>query len=71
MGNIKELRMKAMYQIDNEMTLRLAHENPEVIKIYSEFFEYPNSKRSQKFLHTKYKDKSYMLGGEVDDDEKN
>ena len=68
--NMKETRisrMNSLYEEDNNMPLRLCHENPEIISIYKEFLEYPNSKIAKKLLHTKYYDKSDLLGGTKND----
>ena len=59
----KEKRMKGIYDEDETGTLRLCHENPEIIQIYSEFLKEPNSEIAEKLLHTRYEDKSYLLGG--------
>ena len=64
MGNTKESRMEALYKMDDKMTLRLAHQNKEIITIYKEFLKEPNSSLAKKILHTKYFDRSYLLGGE-------
>ena len=64
MGNTREKRMNALYRLDGEMKLRLAHENEEIITIYKEFLKEPNSKIAKKLLHTKYFDRSYLLRGE-------
>lgn len=64
MGNTKEARMNALYNIDGEMKLRLAHENKDIITIYKEFLNEPNSKIAHKYLHTKHFDRSYLLRGE-------
>ena len=57
-------RMNSLYLEDETSKIRLCHENPEIKTIYNKFLEEPNSKISKSLLHTKYKDKSYMLGGE-------
>ena len=63
MKTTKEKRMNSLYIEDNEAPLRLSHENPEIKAIYKEFLNYPNSPLSKKLLHTKYYDKSSLLGG--------
>jgi NADP-reducing hydrogenase subunit HndD len=51
---IRKNRMKAIYSEDEHMVLRKSHENPEVLAIYKEFLDKPNSHRSHELLHTKY-----------------
>ena len=54
-------RNEALFEEDKKMKIRLCHQNPEIIKIYKEFFELPGSSKAKEILHTKYEDKSYML----------
>ncbi len=51
---IREKRMKAIYAEDENMVLRKSHENPEVVAIYKEFLDSPNSHKSHELLHTHY-----------------
>lgn len=51
---IRKNRMKAIYSEDEHMVLRKSHENPEVLAIYKEFLDQPNSHKSHKLLHTHY-----------------
>ncbi len=51
---IRKNRMKAIYSEDEGMPLRKSHLNPDVIAIYSEFLEKPNSHKSHELLHTHY-----------------
>jgi NADP-reducing hydrogenase subunit HndD len=51
---IRENRMKAIYSEDEHMVLRKSHENPDVITIYREFLDKPNSHKSHELLHTHY-----------------
>ncbi|MFA5156767.1 MAG: NADH-dependent [FeFe] hydrogenase, group A6 [Candidatus Omnitrophota bacterium] len=57
-GVTDELRMKrasGIYQDDKECKQRFSHENPHVKKLYEEFLDKPLSKKSHKYLHTRYK----------------
>ena len=63
MAETKEERKETLYSEDEKMTLRLCHENPQIISIYEKYLDKPNSKLAQKILHTRYEDKSYLLGG--------
>jgi NADP-reducing hydrogenase subunit HndD len=51
---IRQKRMKAIYSEDEHMVLRKSHENPDVIAIYKEFLDQPNSHKSHELLHTHY-----------------
>ncbi len=51
---IRQNRMKAIYSEDLHMALRKSHENPDVVAIYKEFLEKPNSHKSHQLLHTHY-----------------
>jgi iron-only hydrogenase group A len=51
---IRKNRMKAIYSEDEHMVLRKSHENPDVIAIYKEFLDKPNSHKAHELLHTHY-----------------
>jgi NADP-reducing hydrogenase subunit HndD len=51
---IRQKRMKAIYSEDEHKVLRKSHENPDVIAIYREFLDQPNSHKSHQLLHTHY-----------------
>ena len=52
--DVVERRMKAIYAIDAGKKLRKSHENPDVQKLYQEFFEKPGSHKAHELLHTTY-----------------
>jgi NADP-reducing hydrogenase subunit HndD len=51
---IRTKRMQAIYAEDENMPIRKSHENPEIIAIYKEFLDQPNSHKSHELLHTHY-----------------
>jgi len=51
---IRTKRMQAIYEEDENMSIRKSHENPEVIAIYKDFLDKPNSHKSHELLHTHY-----------------
>jgi NADH-quinone oxidoreductase subunit G/[NiFe] hydrogenase diaphorase moiety small subunit/NADP-reducing hydrogenase subunit HndD len=51
---IRENRIKAIYSEDEHMVLRKSHENPEVMALYKEFLDKPNSHKAHELLHTHY-----------------
>ena len=53
LAEVKQLRMNALYQHDNNLELRLSIDNPEVKAIYDEFLGKPLGKKSEKLLHVK------------------
>lgn len=61
--NYLEKRKKALYDEENNIPYHKAHNNPDIIELYSSYLNYPLSKRSKHILHTsyvkrsKYKDK--------------
>ena len=63
MKETKDKRMDSLYIEDKEKELRLSHKNREIIAIYKELLNYPNSNIAKNLLHTKYYDKSSLLGG--------
>lgn len=51
---IKELRAKALYDEDAELSIRRSHESPVAETIYREFLGEPNSEKAHHLLHTVY-----------------
>lgn len=47
-------RRQALYEIDKNLPIRKAHENPVLKQIYESFFGCPGSELAQKYLHTNY-----------------
>lgn len=58
----KELkeRMKALYRIDENETLKVSHKNPEIIELYNNFLGEPLGHKSHELLHTHYKEREVM-----------
>lgn len=63
MEESKKKRIEGLYNEDANMEKRLSHENPDIIKIYEEFYKEPLSKIAEELLHTTYTDKSGLLEG--------
>ena len=42
------------------MPRRQSHKNPQVIKLYEEYLEKPNSHKAHELLHTSYTDRSKL-----------
>ncbi len=55
--DIIKKRQMALYQIDQNKTLRKSHENPYIKNLYSEYFGQPGSEQAHKLLHTTYQPK--------------
>ena len=60
---LRAKRIEGLYKRDDSMQLRLSHENPEIIKLYEEFYGEPLSELAEQMLHTVYFDRSSDLGG--------
>lgn len=56
--DVRKLRADAIYSIDERSTIRKSHQNPQVQKIYEEFFGTPGSEVAHKYLHTEYSAKN-------------
>lgn len=50
----KQKRASALYQEDESKALRVSHKNPQIIKLYEEYLEKPNSHKAHELLHTHY-----------------
>lgn len=44
-------RMKAIYDVDDEEMIRVAHKNPVIIQLYEQFLSNPGSARSKDLVH--------------------
>jgi len=54
-------RMKALYTIDENETLKVSHKNPEIIELYDNFLGEEGGHKSHELLHTKYKKREVMI----------
>ncbi len=52
--DLRAERAKAIYEEDESLPLRKSQDNPNVKKLYTEFFEYPGSHKAHELLHTHY-----------------
>ncbi|MBQ9337124.1 MAG: iron hydrogenase small subunit [Lentisphaeria bacterium] len=52
-----EKRMKGLYTEDERKTLRMSHENPDIIALYKEYLGQPGSEKAHHLLHTVYHEK--------------
>lgn len=59
---IREYRIAGLYSKDSGMKLRYSHENPDIIRVYKEFYIEPLSERAEKMLHTAYNSRKDDLG---------
>ncbi|WP_138263142.1 rubrerythrin [[Clostridium] hylemonae] len=59
---VRQARITALYDKDASMTLRYSHENPDIKKVYEEYYIKPLSAVAEKLLHTQYHDRSADLG---------
>ena len=55
--DIRELRAKALYSIDEKSNIRKSHKNPVIEKIYEEYLKEPGSHKAHELLHTHYEKK--------------
>jgi len=60
MGKVK-VRTHELYNIDDKETLRVSHANPEIIQIYKEFLDKPNSHKAHELLHTHYQQREALM----------
>ncbi len=55
---IREKRIEAIYQVDEDMPIRQSHKNPDIIALYDEFLEKPLSEKAHHLLHTHYSERN-------------
>jgi len=51
---VRQKRLEAIYREDEGKPIRKSHENPDILKLYTEFLGTPNGHRSHELLHTTY-----------------
>ncbi len=51
-------RANALYKEDEKLPIRQSHNNPQIIELYKNYLDKPNSKLAHKLLHTTYSKKS-------------
>ena len=56
-AELRRQRAQALYNIDINKKIRLAHENPAVKELYEQYLGQPLSKKAKEILHVKYKHK--------------
>lgn len=52
--DLRAERAKAIYEEDESLPLRKSQDNPNIKKLYAEFFEHPGSHKAHELLHTHY-----------------
>ncbi|MBQ6621666.1 MAG: iron hydrogenase small subunit [Mogibacterium sp.] len=52
--DVRAERAKGLYKLDEEAKFRKSHENPDIIKMYDEYFGKYGSEKAHHVLHTKY-----------------
>lgn len=57
-------RSNGLYNTDLKMTRRVSYKNKDILKLYQDVFQEPNSLIAQKYLHRQFEDKSSILRGE-------
>lgn len=58
---LRAKRIAGLYNRDSSMSLRKSHDNPEIKKLYDEFYHEPMSDLAEDMLHTQYIDRSGEL----------
>ena len=52
--DVRGLRAKVLYDLDEANAIRKSHENPAIKELYAEFFGEPGSEKAHHILHTTY-----------------
>ena len=53
-NEVREKRIDAIYQVDQDMPIRKSHKNPDILALYDEYLKEPLGKKSHHLLHTHY-----------------
>lgn len=60
---LRKKRIAGLYKRDDSVSVRASHLNPQIKKLYEEFYGEPLSELAEQMLHTMYIDRSGDLGG--------
>ena len=52
-GELRE-RTEVLFDIDRTSTYRRSQDNPDILRLYEDFYDEPNSERAHHLLHTTY-----------------
>ncbi len=58
---VRKLRMRGIYDHDEQIEYRCSHQNPFIKKVYAEFLEAPGSHKAHHLLHTHYTERPLFL----------
>jgi iron only hydrogenase large subunit-like protein len=58
---VRRLRIRGIYDADEQSTYRCSHQNPYIKQIYSEFLKEPGSHKAHELLHTHYEAKPLYI----------
>lgn len=61
MDEIRQARIASLYKKDAGMSVRKSHENPDIKKVYEDFYGKPLSELAEQMLHTLYTDRSSCI----------
>lgn len=59
--SLREKRIESLYKKDDEMKIRLSHENPDIVQVYKQFYGEPLSELAESMLHTAYYSRQEIL----------
>ena len=68
---VRKARIDSLYAKDKSMTVRKSHENPDIKKVYEEFYGEPLGDMAEEMLHTSYVDRSDVICGDKAPEEAN
>ena len=54
-------RIKSIYEIDSKELIKVAHKNPQIIELYSKYYDKLSEEEKQKILFTNYSKRDVLL----------
>lgn len=63
-------KQQSLYDIDNQMSFRQSHNNPQIKILYASYLGEPNSELAHHLLHTHYSDRQDRLTQSIDDNKR-
>lgn len=56
-NDLRSIRAKALYENDENSSIRKSHKNPAITRLYDEYLGKPGSEKAHQLLHTTYKER--------------
>lgn len=60
--SLRQARIRSLYQADVDSAAKISSANPDIQRVYQQFYGQPLSEKSERLLHTSYENRSALRG---------